>query len=354
MPEVVIVGAGLAGLTAAISCARAGHEVRVLEKYKQVGGAPDHHPSIDMTPMLPDRMGKFLGLDLKPPHVTPTASLRFIAYGKNHEVPGAPLFLQSVERGARESSLETHLFKVAQDCGVRFEFNWSLRSQKDVVELPPGSIIATGLHHEPYLALGIPRQDMYGFAGKGLCDGPPRGAAWFDPIIGEYSFFTNSNGVSFAMAFDRRPISRQSQERFIMLLKRNLDVELKGWHTFEAAVGVKQLDNPRLFSGRYILAGTLSGIQDPFFFFGVHASLLSGTIAAQAVDDKASAWDRFKKLSSVYKYTYIARRLFDPLPHAVRKPLLRTFVMLQTRSPQRYGRMVTKLIPGFVDVQKHA
>ena len=144
MPEVVIVGAGLAGLTAAISCARVGHEVRVLEKYKQVGGAPDHHPSIDMTPMLPDRMGKFLGLDLKPPHVTPTASVRFIAYGKNYEVAGAPLFLQSVERGPRESSLETHLFKVARDCASNSigacaprKTSWNYRR---AVSSPPGCI----------------------------------------------------------------------------------------------------------------------------------------------------------------------------------------------------------------------
>ena len=40
MSEVIVVGAGLSGLTAAINCARAGHEVTVLDRFKEVGGLP--------------------------------------------------------------------------------------------------------------------------------------------------------------------------------------------------------------------------------------------------------------------------------------------------------------------------
>jgi len=77
MSEVIVVGAGLAGLTAAILCARAGHEVRILERYKRVGGDPGHHPSVDSTPMLPIRMENLLGIELKPPQVTPTPTVHF-------------------------------------------------------------------------------------------------------------------------------------------------------------------------------------------------------------------------------------------------------------------------------------
>ncbi len=81
----IVVGAGLAGLTAAITCARAGHDVRVLEKYERVGGAPDHHPSVDSTPMRPELMGELLGLELGPPQVTPTYDASFYVYGKRYQ-----------------------------------------------------------------------------------------------------------------------------------------------------------------------------------------------------------------------------------------------------------------------------
>ena len=49
--EVVVVGAGLAGLTAALNLAREGKDVLVLEKYDRVGGIPEAHPACDVTPM---------------------------------------------------------------------------------------------------------------------------------------------------------------------------------------------------------------------------------------------------------------------------------------------------------------
>ncbi len=351
MSEVIVVGAGLAGLSAAILCARAGHAVRVLERYKRVGGDPGHHPSVDSTPMLPDRMGKLLGIELKPPQVTPTPTVHFFAYGKHYEMDGTRQHLHAVERGPRPTSLENHLYRIAEQAGVRFEFGWTLRTQNDAAQLPPGSIVATGLHHEPYQALGIPWQEVYGFVANGRFEGPPMAVAWFDSFAGDYSYFANANGVAFALAFDRKPLPRTSQERFVERLRQDMGIELEGWRSFEGAVGVKRLDNPRLFSGPLILAGSLAGMQDPFFFFGVHASLISGGIAALAVDDKAAAWERFRKISSLYKYSFVGRRLFEPLPHSVRKPLLRAFTEVQVRWPDRFGGLTLHTIPGFKDLE---
>jgi flavin-dependent dehydrogenase len=351
MSEVIVVGAGLAGLTAAILCARAGHEVRVLERYKRVGGAPGHHPSVDSTPMLPERMGKLLGIELKPPQITPTPTVRFFVYGKSYTMDGHRQYVHAVERGSRPTSLENYLYRIAQEAGVSFEFGWTLKSQKDAAELPPGSIIATGLHHESYLALGIPWQDVYGFVANGRFEGPPMAVAWFDTFAGDYSYFANANGIGFALAFDRQPLPRHAQESFVKRLHQDLGVELEGWRTFEGAVGVKRLDNPRLFSGPLILAGSLAGMQDPFFFFGVHASLISGSIAALAVDDKAAAWERFRKISVLYKYSFVGRRLFEPLPHHVRKPLLHAFMAMQLRWPDRFGGLTLHTIPGFMDLK---
>jgi hypothetical protein len=352
MREVIVVGAGLAGLTAAVNCARAGHEVRVLEKYDRVGGDPDHHPSVDSTPLQPERMGALLGLELGPPQVTPTPTASFYVYGKRFDLDGGRQFLHAVERGPRSTSIESCLYEKACEAGVRFEFGWALRSQRDAAELPPGSIVATGLHHEPFLALGIPWQDVYGCVANGRFEGPPAAIAWFDTFAGDYSYFANANGIGFALAFDRKPLRSDAREVFAERLHADLGVEFTGWHEFQGAVGVKRLDNPRLFAAGKILAGTLAGMQDPLFFFGAHASLISGKIAALAVDDPYAAWEWFGKISSLYKYSFTGQRCIAALPHAARQPALRAFFGAMTSQPDRFGGLTLYTIPGFKDLER--
>jgi len=45
--EVVVVGAGLSGLTAALNLARDGKDVTVLEKFERPGGIPLAHPAVE-------------------------------------------------------------------------------------------------------------------------------------------------------------------------------------------------------------------------------------------------------------------------------------------------------------------
>ncbi len=69
--------------------------------------------------------------------------------------------------------------------------------------------------------------------------------------------------------------------------------------------------NPRLFHDRFILAGTLAGAQDPVLLFGVHGALVTGRIAALAVDEPERAYREFRKVNRFWRMSYLNRRLIE-------------------------------------------
>lgn len=318
MSDVTIVGAGLAGLTAAINCARAGHRVRVLERYEGIGGIDYVRPTIDVTPMDPRALGRFIGVELIEPHVVPTHELVGYIYGKRYSFSGRMLNLYSVERGPRETSLDHFLYRKAVEEGVEFEFGRACLSREDLASLPPDTIVATGLYSELFLAMNRPCLEVFGFVAKTRHEGPPRIIASFNGATSYYFYCANQNGVAFALAFDRRPIpesvvcdwERELREEGILFGK---------WIPHRGVVATRTISAPRLFCGDKILAGTVAGFQDPFALFGVHGSLVSGKVAAMAVDDKARAWRLFRAFTSSYSYSWLAKKLFDLQPAFLRR-----------------------------------
>lgn len=346
--EIAVVGAGLAGMVAAINCARAGHRVRVLEKYDRVGGEPTNHPSVDSTPMHPDRLGEFIGVKLAPPQVTPTKVLRFYAYGEKYDFDGASLSLHAVERGARSTSIESYLYEQAKGAGVEFEFGWWMQSQNDLAQLPPNSIIATGLHPEPFLALNIPYQPVYGYTSNVRYEGEPKAAAFFSDLTGDYCYLANANGIAYGLFFDRgKPVRRGLVNVWAAQLLEDEGIRFDEWQPMHGAVAVKRLDNPTLFVGDKIIAGTLASTNDPVFLFGVHASLLCGKIAALAVEDKAMAYEMYRDLLSFYRTAWMMGRLMDHTPAPLRRRLLRSFFGISRARPGLYSKMMSYQIPGF-------
>lgn len=352
MSEVIVVGAGLSGLVAAINLRRAGHDVRVLERFDRVGGIPEAHPSIDSTPMLPDKLGAYIGVDLVPPQVTPTSEMHSYVFGKRYASDGSLQKIHSVERGSRSSSLESHLFEIARDEGVAFEWGWQLRSGRDVAELPPKSIIATGLDVNTFVTLGIPYRMVFGYASTGAYEGSPVSAAWFNDHTRDYFYLSTANGVAFALCFDREPVSESAKDRWAEQIYEQEGIEFRDWPYFSAAVGIKRFDNSNLFLGDKILAGTLAGMNDPMFLFGVHASLISGKVAALAVDDPAAAYEQFKELTRPSRYTWCVRRITEVQPMGMRRKALSAFFYLADRFPGPFGGLIPAVVPGFRQLQK--
>lgn len=361
---IYVVGAGLAGLTAAINLAREGREVVVLEKGKRVGGLAIYNPSPHGTPMDAGAMSRYTGIDLEPGMVRMTDGVLSL-WGKRFKIKFPPnVQAWMIERGPRQSSMDHYLYRIAVDEGVRFEFDQPVITDKQINELPRGSIMATGLHADGFEAVNVPHKALFGYFAKCRVPWPEaRVSFYFDDYSPDYAFTCSVNGIAFALIFNRhRPVAKWETEKFAEQATIDDGYPFKKFHPLGggargggAAAPVHSFSNPRLFQGDMILAGTLAGMMDPILFFGMHGAFVSGKIAARALDDPAGAYDEFRRLNWTYYPLLAAKRAIDlsprellmkyPMRIAMRfMPLVDRFVMRQSFkfNVTGYGRLGTE------------
>jgi flavin-dependent dehydrogenase len=326
MGEQIVVGAGLAGLCAAINLRREGHEVRVLERRDGIGGpARDMstgeltYVMADGTPMEVEKISSYIGIDVAPACV-PLKTIRIYSFGKRFDTyfpKNVPAVL--VERGSRKDSMDMYLYRIAVDEGVQFEFNFTLKSRKDFDGLPSKTIIAAGLFEDAYKALGIPYVHVEGLFGQGMVaddyDGPSV-ILYMDRHTQDYAFFSTIHGLAGALLFQRKkPLSAEAKAWFPAQLAKDEGIEFPEWHNLDVGVlPMGSFNNPRLFHEKFVLAGTMAGAQDPVLLFGVHGALVTGKIAAMALSRPEEAYKEFRKINFFWKLSYI-NRLFIERTH---------------------------------------
>jgi len=324
--ENVVVGAGLAGLVAAINLRREGRDVVVLERESRVGGSPLYHPSPEGTPLDLEGFEAFAGLDLAraPEAVQPFSVGRVVIFGEMIPIDMAAISAYMIERGPRSTSLDSFLYGIAVEEGVRFEFNHPVISNDDVAKLPPDTIIATGLYFEGFDSVRQPYLTSFHFVSRKTIEDRESNhvTVYHGSFTKDYSYTCSVNGLLFAHVFQRKPIGRDTLKAFEEQMFVSEGLEFDSWAHFTFPVPAASINTPRLFAGDKILAGTLGGYMEAYTFFGILGALVSGKIAAMAVSDKARALEEFELATKPFKAAYMLKKLSNPMPQAFHRVAL--------------------------------
>ncbi len=317
MKEVTVVGAGLSGLIAAINLARRGYAVKVLERESRIGGSPLYHPSGQGTFLMMREMSDYIGVDLS--QVLEPIRTMVEMPGKRRcpvDTTIGPHYPYFFERGPRSTSVDSYLYEIAREEGVEFEFNHPVHSQEEMAALPPNTIVATGLHFEGFDIMNQPYLTSHHFTYKGNCDPDLNYVHLFhDDYTTDYGYTSCFRGIRYVHLFNRyKPISISDRDAFAQRVLEEDGFEVPEWNSFTFPVPAASLRTPRLFVGNKILAGTLAGAMDTGAFFGLHGALVSGKIAALAVEDKHQGWKEFRKCTAIFPLGLSAARLmaFQP------------------------------------------
>ncbi len=348
--EIHVVGAGLAGLTAAINLAREGFRVLVRERQARIGGRPEVRPDPAGSPFDLERLAAYTGIDIAP-SVLPLKECRYRLWDRSYRYPfPGTVGAYMVERGRRKSSLDSLLYDLARREGVRFRFGDDLLDRASFLALPPRSIIATGLEATSYRALGIPYEKTYSWCAKGKVSSQEATVTiYMGPFTTDYGFSCTMNGMALAFVFQRnRPLTAGDREAFEQKVAATETFRLKGWHQVQfGACPSRSVRTPRLFWEDKILAGSVGGNMDPLLNFGMLPALVSGKIAALAVKHPREARREFRRLNLGYPPLLIAHQLIQRMPDPVRAWTSQRFVETFNRIPAPIQRMAYYFVPGY-------
>ncbi|MBA3957475.1 MAG: NAD(P)-binding protein [Parachlamydiaceae bacterium] len=272
MKSFQILGAGPAGLSAAITLAKAGYPVHIHERYDVVGkrfqgdlqGLENWSTSSNILQDL-----KNIGIDVNfdaTPFQTVTFTDGRSSFSKHtHE----PLFYL-VKRGPMSGSLDTGLQEQAKNLGVTFHYRSQLATKDaDIIATGPlrkssttidkGLIFPTDL---PDMAVGIFHDD-YAYLG--------------------YSYLLVAQGYGCLCSVVFRDFHRLNEcfNKTVAYAQKHYLINLDQ-ATAVGGTGGFSLHHPKQI-GKSLLVGEAAGLQDLLWGFGIRSALFSGHCAVQAL-----------------------------------------------------------------------
>ena len=294
---IVIYGAGISGLVAAINLAKTGFEVEVRDKNSSIGGSKVWHPSIHHQTFDINKTSNFIGIDITQ-CFKPVEKHTFYFYG-NESILINPDNSYVCEKGNNTNSIENYLYKTALEHKVRFSFNHEYKGHSDKSE----TIVATGLEQQPYIDLGIKHSLIQGYRSSKELHDKAYVLSYFGKYTNDDFAYVASNGNTlFSLLFSRKGVDRNSLDIFKKHLYNSSNIEFDEWAFSKGCIPLEK----NLVKDGVVLAGTISGMIDPFFFNGISAALISGKIAADYFIDREMALNEFNNFSTNF---YLKRRL---------------------------------------------
>lgn len=354
--DVVIYGAGMSGMVAAYNLAAVGHRVLVRERESGFGGSRVFNPSTHTTPLDVQTTSEYIGIDVAPAF-HPVSALSIYLHDFKID---APVFMAyHVERSSRPQSLDTLLYGKCVDAGVEFEFDRPL--EKDEVDkLPRGTIIACGLNAEAYRYLDVPYKDWWAWMSRGEKESENYAWIWLDECVNEYGYISFCNGIYYNLLFAYgKEVSRDALERYREFMRRVEGLDHENWEYVHGAATVTSPDNPRLVRNGLIMCGSISGLIDPFMGFGISGALVSGKVAAMAVDDPEKAEEEFSRFSRNYEKAF---RFKNDVWYPLRERVDLLEGLARVLGPERSVRLLVEglrigrkssAIPGFSPLSCH-
>lgn len=334
-----IYGAGLSGIVSAIHLAREGYTVTVYEKEKEIGGTPQCHPSVHMTPIHLKEMEKYVGIDLET-CFEQLENFRGYIHSKKYMFSTKNLYV--VERGPRQSSLDYFLYNIARDEGVTFEFLQPLTTEK-LRSIPENSIIATAGYSQIVKNLHLPYITFKQYDLHKKTNLENTTIAYFGDFTTDYGYISTKNGILSAQLSGPFNLKEKNLEKFTTLVKETEGIELEGWSSIISYFPKKARLTTKVAGNTLTLAGDVAGFLDPFFGFGVNGALISGKIAAAHIISKQKASQEFTQYTSHLNKDLLLHTIYWHLP-------LKKFIISRIMNiHENHLSFLKRDIPGFTD-----
>ncbi|MBI4162429.1 MAG: NAD(P)/FAD-dependent oxidoreductase [Candidatus Aenigmarchaeota archaeon] len=278
--DIKILGAGVAGLTAAIKLAQAGVNVTVFEKRDFVGGIVNDEQAIRNYENNYDQLEFFDKNGIKINHAEPIYKIdKYAPSGKKMEVHtenGKPLFY-SVRRGPDKTSLEYQLYAQAVKSGVNIVFNSYVDARSKEIDI----ISIGGIYNNVwaygsiYADANVEKDKILFFMDNKYC---PKGYIYVVPYGNEITIA--------ATTFD---IGCPIPNLFENFIKENPVVKtiLEGATFLRHTSGFEYFNIPKtaIINGKKVI-GAAAGFLDPSRGFGIKYALLSGILASKSIVEK--------------------------------------------------------------------
>ena len=305
--RITVFGAGIAGLVAAINLARSGFEVTVKEKRNRIGGSSNWHPSVHQQTFNLEKTSEYIAIDIKK-CFNAIDKHTFYFFGRRSGLVSPP-DSYICEKGPQPTSLESHLYSIAIESGVEFVFN--MDGITDINDKSEQCIIATGLEPAFYQKLGIKHVSIQGFKSCKPANMDSFILSFFgDYTKNDFAYIASSGRYLFALLFARNGIDKNDLNSFRAHIKKNENLSLSDWSFSKGCIPREK----NLVKNGFVLAGTISGMIDPFFFNGISAALISGKIASLYFTDREMAFREFNRFTRNFYSRKILKSLSEKLP----------------------------------------